>query len=181
MKNEKLVIVIKGEDKLNIECKCCIKAKMCKNIYRNLETIKAAGIMELWHIDLIRPIKPMSKEANAGKDDNGFQFFFTLGSTPELQNNHTIFDESDRPLYPPRLMKTIILNNPFSNTIPRIIVQEKFIPDSIVLCNEKFCSIDFNLLSFGEEAEEDEEKSVILNKKFSDKGKSVHDHLTGPK
>jgi len=29
--------------------------------------------------------------ANAGKDDNGSQFFFTLGSTPELQSNHTIF------------------------------------------------------------------------------------------
>lgn len=29
--------------------------------------------------------------ANAGKDDNGSQFFFTLGNTPELQNKHTIF------------------------------------------------------------------------------------------
>lgn len=29
--------------------------------------------------------------ANAGKDDNGSQFFFTLGSTPELQSKHTIF------------------------------------------------------------------------------------------
>ena len=29
--------------------------------------------------------------ANAGKDDNGSQFFFTLGDTPELQNKHTIF------------------------------------------------------------------------------------------
>ncbi|OAD52379.1 Peptidyl-prolyl cis-trans isomerase CWC27 like protein [Eufriesea mexicana] len=29
--------------------------------------------------------------ANAGKDDNDFQFYFTLGSTPDLQNKHTIF------------------------------------------------------------------------------------------
>lgn len=29
--------------------------------------------------------------ANAGKDDNGSQFFFTLSATPELQNKHTIF------------------------------------------------------------------------------------------
>ena len=29
--------------------------------------------------------------ANAGKDDNGSQFFFTMGPTQELQNKHTIF------------------------------------------------------------------------------------------
>lgn len=29
--------------------------------------------------------------ANAGKDDNASQFFFTFGATPELQNKHTIF------------------------------------------------------------------------------------------
>ncbi|OAD53049.1 Peptidyl-prolyl isomerase cwc27 [Eufriesea mexicana] len=83
--------------------------------------------------------------ANAGKDNNGFQFFFTLSSTPDLRNKHTIFgkvkgettynmlkleealvDENDRPLYSPRLMKTIILNNPFSDIILRIIVQESY-------------------------------------------------------
>ncbi|OAD57730.1 Peptidyl-prolyl cis-trans isomerase CWC27 like protein [Eufriesea mexicana] len=138
--------------------------------------------------------------ANTGKDDNGSQFCFTFSSTPDLQNKHTIFgkvtgetiynmlkleealvDENDRPLYPPRLIKTIILNNPFSDIIPRIIVQEKFSPDSIVLYNEKLCYRDLNLLSFGGEAKEDEEESVILNKKFTGKGKSAHDHLTDPK
>lgn len=29
--------------------------------------------------------------ANAGPDDNGSQFFFTLGPTPELQEKHTLF------------------------------------------------------------------------------------------
>lgn len=29
--------------------------------------------------------------ANAGPNDNGSQFFFTLGQTPELQGKHTIF------------------------------------------------------------------------------------------
>ncbi len=30
--------------------------------------------------------------ANGGvRDDNGSQFFFTLGATPELQSKHTIF------------------------------------------------------------------------------------------
>ncbi|OAD55071.1 Peptidyl-prolyl cis-trans isomerase CWC27 like protein, partial [Eufriesea mexicana] len=133
------------------------------------------------------------------KDDNGSQYFFILSSTPDLQNKHTIFgrvtgestysmlklegalvDENDKPLYPPRLIKPIILNNPFSDIIPRIIVQE---------CEEVKDSSEthtagvkhFNLLSFGEEAEKDVEESVILNKKFSGKGRSTHDHSTDPK
>ncbi|OAD52440.1 Peptidyl-prolyl cis-trans isomerase CWC27 like protein [Eufriesea mexicana] len=98
-----------------------------------------------------------------------------------LKLEEALVDENDRPLYPPRLIRTIIINNPFSHIIPRITVQRKFSPDSIALCNEKFCYTDFNLLSFGGEAKEDEEESVILNKKFSGKGKSAHDHLTDPK
>lgn len=37
--------------------------------------------------------------ANAGKDDNGSQFFFTLAATPELQNKHTIFGKVSGGLY----------------------------------------------------------------------------------
>ncbi|OAD62649.1 Peptidyl-prolyl cis-trans isomerase CWC27 like protein [Eufriesea mexicana] len=62
MENEQVVIVMKGKVKLNIECKCRFKAKMCRNIYRNLETIQAASIMVLWHImDMIGPLKLMLK------------------------------------------------------------------------------------------------------------------------
>ncbi|OAD58268.1 Peptidyl-prolyl cis-trans isomerase CWC27 like protein [Eufriesea mexicana] len=92
-----------------------------------------------------------------------------LSSTGETIHNmlkleKVLVDENERPLYPPKMRKTEILNNPFPDIIPRIIVQK-----------------NFNLLSFGEQAEEDEEESVILNKKFSGKGKSAHDHLTDPK
>ncbi|OAD51960.1 Peptidyl-prolyl cis-trans isomerase CWC27 like protein [Eufriesea mexicana] len=131
----------------------------------------------------------------AGEDDNGFQFLFTLGSTLELHNKHTIFckgtgqtiynmleleealvDENARPFYPPRLIKIMILNNPFSDITPRIIVQES--EEAKDNSKTKTAAIkDFNILSFGEEAEEDEEETVILNKKFSDRYKSAHDHL----
>ncbi|OAD47027.1 Peptidyl-prolyl cis-trans isomerase CWC27 like protein [Eufriesea mexicana] len=114
--------------------------------------------------------------ANTGKDGNDSQFFFTLSSTPDLQNKHTIFG----PLYPPRLIRTIILDNLFSDIIPRITVQEiEEVKDN---SKTKAATVkDFNLLSFGEEAEEDEEESVILNKKFNGKGISAHDHLTDAK
>ncbi|OAD46938.1 Peptidyl-prolyl cis-trans isomerase CWC27 like protein [Eufriesea mexicana] len=134
--------------------------------------------------------------ATAGKDDNSSQFFFTLSSTLDLQNKHTIFckviggtiynmlkleealvDENDRLLYPLRLIKSIILNNPFSDIIPRIIVQKsEEVKDS---SKTKTATVkDFNLLSFGEKTEKDEEESMILNKKFSGEGKSAHDHLS---
>ncbi|OAD46897.1 Peptidyl-prolyl cis-trans isomerase CWC27 like protein [Eufriesea mexicana] len=137
--------------------------------------------------------------ANAGKNDNTSQFLFTLGCTSELQSKHTIFgkvtgetiynvlklektpiDENNRLLYPPRLLKSIILSNPFSVIISRITVENsEEVKDS---SKTKTAVVkDFNLLSFAEEAEEDEEECVILNKMFSDKGKSACDHLTDPR
>lgn len=40
---------------------------------------------------------------------------------------------------------------------------------------------NFKLLSFGDEAEEDEIETTIENKKFEGKGKSTHDVLNDPK
>ncbi|OAD59923.1 hypothetical protein WN48_06488 [Eufriesea mexicana] len=174
VENEQLVIVLKVKDKLNIESKYYIKTETCRDMYRNLETMKAAGIMGPWHMELIGPIKTTLKRGKRR---------LTQMSNIYMLEPTTKGKVNDRPLYPPILIKTIILNNPFSDSILRIIVQEEFSPDSIVLWKEKFCYRDFNPLSFGEEAEEDEEESVILKKKFTGKGngKSAHDHLTDPK
>lgn len=136
--------------------------------------------------------------ANAGKDDNGSQFFFTLNATPELQNKHTIFgkvtgetiynmlkledalvDANDRPQYPQKIFKTEVLNNPFQDIIPRI--SEKKEDSKERKKNKKTGVKNFKLLSFGEEAEEDEEESSVLNKQYSGKGKSAHDCLSDPK
>ncbi|OAD54445.1 Peptidyl-prolyl cis-trans isomerase CWC27 like protein [Eufriesea mexicana] len=131
-----------------------------------------------------------------GRDDNDSQFYFTLGSTSELQNKHTMFgkvtgetiynmlkltalvDENDMPLHAPIMIKAELMNNPLSDIIPRIIVQES---EEVKTVQKLKQQENFNLLSFGEKAEEDEEESATLNKKFCGKSKSAHDHLTDPK
>ncbi|KAG5874027.1 hypothetical protein JTB14_032003 [Gonioctena quinquepunctata] len=134
--------------------------------------------------------------ANAGKDDNGSQFFFTLGATPELQNKHTLFAkvtgetifnvlkledgliEDETPVYPHKILKTEVLNNPFPDIEPRIKISEVKEKKK----KEKSSGVkNFKLLSFGEEAEEDEEESTRESKKFVGKGKSTHDVLDDPK
>ncbi|XP_066142914.1 spliceosome-associated protein CWC27 homolog [Euwallacea fornicatus] len=134
--------------------------------------------------------------ANAGKDDNGSQFFFTLAATPELQDKHTIFGkiagdtifnmlklaegliEDERPTYPHKILKTEVLSNPFPDIEPRVKrveVREKKKKE------RKPGVKNFKLLSFGEEAEEDEEISTRESEKLSSKGKSSHDALNDPK
>ncbi|RCN40381.1 peptidyl-prolyl cis-trans isomerase, cyclophilin-type [Ancylostoma caninum] len=71
--------------------------------------------------------------ANAGRDDNGSQFFFTVGNdVRDLDKKHTLFGKTKK----------------------------------------------LNLLSFGDEAEEDEMEVEEVNKKLAKKGKSAHDILT---
>lgn len=80
--------------------------------------------------------------ANSGtKDDNGSQFFLTLGNTPELTGRNTMFgrvegntifnlvkmgeadlaeeEGSERPLYPTRITGTEVLVNPFEDMVKR--------------------------------------------------------------
>lgn len=78
--------------------------------------------------------------ANSGSNDNGSQFFFTLGEAMELQNKHTIFgkvtgdtlfnmlkledgmiDHNERPMYPHKIIRNEILLNPFEDIIPRCV------------------------------------------------------------
>lgn len=133
--------------------------------------------------------------ANAGKDDNASQFFFTLGATPELQNKHTIFGKvvgdtlfnmlkledgvivDERPEYPNKIIKTEILSNPFPDIVPRVTEKQVEKPKK----REKKKGVkDFKLLSFGQEAEEDEEESAMISRTVVTKGKSSHDVLDDP-
>ncbi|KAL0279041.1 UNVERIFIED_CONTAM: hypothetical protein PYX00_000685 [Menopon gallinae] len=136
--------------------------------------------------------------ANSGKDDNGSQFFFTFGPCPELQNKNTIFgkvagdtiynmlklesgeiDSNERPVYPQKIIKVEILNNPFPDIVPRSLPKAKVKKKTT---EEKKTGVkNFKLLSFGEEAEEDEEENKEISLTLAGKSKSTHDALDDPK
>ncbi|XP_055377275.1 spliceosome-associated protein CWC27 homolog [Condylostylus longicornis] len=134
--------------------------------------------------------------ANSDKDDNGSQFFFTMGPAPELTNKHTLFgkvtgdtvfnmlkledgmvDHNERPMYPNKILKTEILNNPFNDIEPR----ENMVRKEEKKKKSKDKGVkNFGLLSFGEEADQDEQETASFVQKLSGKGKSTHDVLNDP-
>ncbi|XP_055629468.1 spliceosome-associated protein CWC27 homolog [Toxorhynchites rutilus septentrionalis] len=137
--------------------------------------------------------------ANSGKNDNGSQFFFTLGSTPELQNMHTLFGkvagdtiynmlrleegeiyENERPHFPHKILKTEILSNPFPDIVPRLLKSNK--SETKVKKKVEKGVKNYGLLSFGDEAEvEEEETNQFVQKNITGKSKSSHDVLDDPK
>ncbi|KAF2865046.1 cyclophilin-like domain-containing protein [Massariosphaeria phaeospora] len=90
--------------------------------------------------------------ANTGtKDDNGSQFFFTLGNTPELTGNNTLFGRiagetiynlmkiaeaelvegsDETPMYPTKITGAEILINPFEDMVKRARVAERTAPEA---------------------------------------------------
>ncbi|XP_070495163.1 uncharacterized protein [Chironomus tepperi] len=125
---------------------------------------------------------------NEGSDNN-MQFFFTLDQTPELQNTHTIFgkvtgdtiynmiklndsqtDHNDRVIYPHKINKVKILNNPFPDLKPRFdkIASSKDESSENKKKSKKEGVKNFKLISFGEEAEQDEIEVVTTKSKKID-------------
>uniref|UniRef100_A0AC34QNB4 PPIase cyclophilin-type domain-containing protein n=1 Tax=Panagrolaimus sp. JU765 TaxID=591449 RepID=A0AC34QNB4_9BILA len=136
----------------------------------------------------------------AGEKDNcGSQFFFTLGSTPELYKKHTLFgkitgntifnlmrfnehevDKNERPVPERKILSTQILENPFKDIVPRTKNEKTDRKEKKEKREKKVTAVkNTSLLSFGDEAEEDEQELVSFNKKL--KGKSAHDVLNDEK
>ncbi|RXN21348.1 peptidyl-prolyl cis-trans isomerase CWC27-like protein [Labeo rohita] len=134
--------------------------------------------------------------ANAGPHDNGSQFFFTLGRADELNNKHTIFgkvtgdtvynllrlaevdcDSDERPLNPHKIRSTEVLHSPFDDIIPREIKVKKQKNKDEGKKSQSKATKNFSLLSFGEEAEEDEELVNQVSQTLKGKSKSSHDLL----
>ncbi|KAG8456561.1 hypothetical protein GDO86_002371 [Hymenochirus boettgeri] len=134
--------------------------------------------------------------ANAGLHDNGSQFFFTLGRADELNSKHTIFGkvtgdtiynilrlaevdigDDERPINAHKIKSTEVLFNPFDDIIPRIIKKTKKEKDDDAKKSKVKGTKNFNLLSFGEEAEEEEEEIIKVSEGMKGKSKSSHDLL----
>jgi peptidyl-prolyl cis-trans isomerase SDCCAG10 len=132
--------------------------------------------------------------ANGGKNDNGSQFFFTLDRADELNNKHTIFgkvtghtlynlpkfndlqtDKEDRPFDAPKITRTEILSNPFDDIVPRDIGTKFVKPEKQKPQSQSQATKNFGLLSFGDEAEEEEDEIEAVGKDM--KIKSSHDVL----
>lgn len=61
MKKKDLVIGMKESTKEKKQCESCVEGKMCRKSYPRLDCRKTNNKMDLWHIDLIGPIKPQSR------------------------------------------------------------------------------------------------------------------------
>jgi len=157
------------------------------------ESIWGKPFRDEFHSRLRMSRRGLVAMANAGKDDNGSQFFFTLAATKELQNKHTIFGkvvgntlfnmvrlgqgviDGDRPKYPHKITSTKVIINPFTDLEPRMKIEQERDKGPKQKASQMKATKNYKLLSFGEEAEDDEENIEQASKESRGKSKSAHD------
>lgn len=127
--------------------------------------------------------------ANSGrKNDNGSQFFLTLGDTKELTGRNTMFGKivgdtlynlvrmgqgeceegTERPVYPVKILGAEVVINPFEDMVPREVVKKtNTLEDTAVAARKKAAAKKKKggkaLLSFG--GEEGDEPAIPTSKK----------------
>ena len=130
--------------------------------------------------------------ANGGaKNDNGSQFFLTLGETRELQDKHTLFgrvegdtiynvmkmgeadledvEGSDRPLYPTKITGAEVLVNPFEDMFRREPEARAAIEERQGMKKKNKKKGGKVLLSFGGNDGEEDSNPPVLKEKFNPK------------
>ncbi|KAJ2192854.1 Peptidyl-prolyl isomerase cwc27 [Coemansia sp. RSA 530] len=104
------------------------------------ESIYGAPFADEFHSRLRFNRRGMLGMANTGANENGSQFFITLTATPELQKKNTLFGavvgdslfnalklgegeidkETERPTHPKFIKQVRVLDNPFTDIVPRM-------------------------------------------------------------
>ncbi|OCH86949.1 cyclophilin-like protein [Obba rivulosa] len=129
---------------------------------------------------------------NGTKNSNDSQFFITLDRADELHGKHTLFgrvigdtifnalkigemeiDESERPVYPPKIKTIRIIDNPFDDIVPRITAEEKRAQQRAKEKSQREreeeqrrrgAKKDVKLLSFGDDEGAEEEPTTFKKK-----------------
>ena len=133
--------------------------------------------------------------ANGGREnDNGSQFFLTLGATPELEGSNTMFgrvvgdtvfnvlkmgeadlerEGSERPMYPTKVTGAQILVNPFEDMVRTERKAKQTVKESRRAEEKEIKKAKKKggktLLSFGAEEGGEEEAPVVRKEKFNTK------------
>ncbi|GAB2285971.1 cytochrome P450 monooxygenase 57 [Dionaea muscipula] len=164
------------------------------------ESIYGSSFSDEFHSRLRFNHRGLVACANAGSQhSNGSQFFMSLDHCEWLDKKNTIFgkvtgdsifnllrlgdvetDKDDRPLDPPpKILSTEVLWNPFDDIVPREASKKlsQTVLDADSKDSKKKAIKKLNLLSFGEEAEEEAKESTTTKLKI----KSSHDVLDDPR
>uniref|UniRef100_A0ACD5VQL6 Uncharacterized protein n=1 Tax=Avena sativa TaxID=4498 RepID=A0ACD5VQL6_AVESA len=163
------------------------------------ESIYGAPFSDEFHSRLRFNHRGLLACANAGTPhSNGSQFFITLDRCDWLDKKNTIFgkvtgdsvfnllaladietDKDDRPVYPQKILSVEVLWNPFDDIDPRQLkkIQPAAKADAEGKPKKKAVK-QLNVLSFGDEVEEEENEAASFVK---DKIKSIHDVLDDPR
>lgn len=154
------------------------------------ESIYGEPFMDEFHSRLRFNRRGLIGMANSQANDNASQFFFTLGPCAELNKKHTLFGKiggatvynmiklneseliGESPVRAEKVFSAEIIYNPFEDIVARSVRAQRKVEE--IKVKEKGVK-NFGLLSFGDEAEEDEEIIEDVTENYKSKSKSAHD------